>query len=301
MTTFSRLSSTKTSPRGHFGSSLVYYAPIVLERSLLLFGLSAIAVMKFDSQWAVARIKETYLAGSSISPKSEMKPRRASAKAATATTSLLGRITNIGDVVSLLGSSLSQFILSLSFEWQALFLKVNDVLPSLTGALLIVWVPQLISSRAWWDLGTLFGMPMLLSMPLSLTPSSGATGLAALTFWVRQKLLPSMTKMIHKVIWAEAWKLVWEYVFRPIPPPTCRENDGNTVADDDIDYNDERRNLEATVTDSTSESWMKDWYQAAISTSSYLWNRIESKMKKMTSSLLQKPFEQQMKLSIIGV
>ena len=286
-------------PRAKASNSLMYYVPIILERSFLLFGLAAIAVLKFDhssvSTTAGSAVKSMHMPPN---PSSDGAAVATTATKTQTTTSFLGLIRG-----NRMGNFLAKFLGSISFEWKTLWIKTNDVLPSLASALLIVWVPQLISSRAWWDLGTMLGMPVL----LSITSSAPSSSLYSLSLWIQQKLFPSMIKMIHKVIWTEVWKLTWDYVFRPLPThPENKEGENGHV---NVSYgNNDLGTFPTTVethqpSSSTSSfvSWVEHWNNRAVNASTYLWHRVHSKMSRMAQTLLQRPFEQQMKLSIIGM
>ena len=279
-------------PRAQDSNSLMYYVPIILERSFLLFGLAAIAVLKVDhaslSTAVKSAVKNMHMP---LDPNSATTPTRT-------TTGFLGLIRS-----NLKGGLLARFLGSVSFEWKTLWIKTNDVLPSLTSALLIVWVPQLISSRAWWDLGTILGMPLL----LSITSPAPSSSIYSLSVWIQQKLFPSMIKMIHKVIWTEVWKLTWDYVFRPLPThPEKEEGESSHVnaSHNNNDFGSLPTTAEIHQLSSSSSlfvSWVEDWNNRAVNAGTYLWDRIHSKMNRMAKTLLQRPFEQQMKLSIIGM
>ena len=112
-----------------------------------------------------------------------------------------------------------------------------------------------------------------------------------------------MIKMIHKVIWTEVWRLTWDYVFRPFPThPEEEEEDVDVdVSEQDNDHNDLPTTAEIHRPSTSFVSWVEDWNNRAVNAGTYLWGRIHSKMNRMTQTLLQRPFEQQMKLSIIGM
>mmetsp|Transcript_1410 Transcript_1410/g.3515 ORF Transcript_1410/g.3515 Transcript_1410/m.3515 type:complete len:349 (-) Transcript_1410:46-1092(-) len=96
------------------------------------------------------------------------------------------------------------------FDWTKLRSLPGEVLPSLTAALMIAWVPSLVLQRAWFELGFL---------ALSLTSESN------LRSYLRTEVLPAMGSTVRKLFWSEFWKRAWDYLLEPfshniLVPPT---------------------------------------------------------------------------------
>jgi len=92
-------------------------------------------------------------------------------------------------------------------EWTKIRSLSNEILPSLSSALLLAWVPSLFLQKAWWELGFL------------------ALTLASQRDYVATQVLPVMGGTLRKLLWSEFWKRAWDFLLEPFPhnvlmPPT---------------------------------------------------------------------------------
>lgn len=87
----------------------------------------------------------------------------------------------------------------------------SEILPSISSALLIAWVPSMLLQGAWWEIGFLC---------VSLTSQ------AHLRNYLTEKVLPAMGGTLRKLVWSEFWKTTWDFLLEPfthnlmIPPGT---------------------------------------------------------------------------------
>ena len=97
------------------------------------------------------------------------------------------------------------------FNWKKLYKLPTEILPSVSCALLIAWVPTLLLQGSWWELSFII---------VSFTSSQ------ELRRYTQSQIFPTMYSTIQKLIWSEFWKHIWDYLLRPfpgnifIPPPT---------------------------------------------------------------------------------
>jgi len=87
-------------------------------------------------------------------------------------------------------------------DWNKLWEIPGEVLPSLSSALLIAWVPSLALQEAWWELGF-----------LALSVASQPT----LRRYLQVEVLPSLAGTLRKLLWSEFWKQAWDYLLEPFP------------------------------------------------------------------------------------
>ena len=85
-------------------------------------------------------------------------------------------------------------------DWMKLRSLPGEILPSLTAAMMIAWVPSLVLQRAWFELGFLV---------LSLTSE------ANLRSYLWNEVLPAMGGTVRKLFWSEFWKQAWDYLLEP--------------------------------------------------------------------------------------
>lgn len=108
--------------------------------------------------------------------------------------------TNPGGVFSLASPRL---------DYTKIWKLPSEILPSLSSALLIAWVPSLVLQGAWWEIGFLC---------VSLTSQ------AHLRNYLLEKVLPAMGGTFRKLVWSEFWKKAWDFLLEPfshnilIPP-----------------------------------------------------------------------------------
>jgi len=145
-----------------------------LKRGILLMGLTAVAIID----------------------RSPPPPSVALLPSSTA-------VTAVGQK-SLVSSLSSSFIprTTLRINWDKLWSLPGEILPSLSAALMIAWVPNLIMQKAWWELGFLV---------VSLTSQSN------LRVYVLSEILPSLGGTVRKLFWSEFWKRTWDYLLEPFP------------------------------------------------------------------------------------
>lgn len=92
--------------------------------------------------------------------------------------------------------------MSLRLDWSKLWSLPGQILPSLSAALMIAWVPNLILQKAWFELGFL-----ALSM----------TSQANLRNYLVTEILPSLGGTARKLFWSEVWKQAWDFLLQPFP------------------------------------------------------------------------------------
>lgn len=257
------------------------YVPALLERGLLLVGLALLAVMKRDAT-------------------------------TTTTTAIVGEdkiISQLAATHEVIPKTMRRFLLSFRFEWETLLVRFHGTLPSLLSAILLAWVPRLLvaSQGIWgwrWELTMLVGMPTLMSLSstsswlwstalsptfrlmLQQLPVAWTQYMALLRSFVTDKLWPTMTSMTQKMLWAEFWKFLWDYVFRPLSSPE----------------------VESSPQDESSQTATSSWSfslqhvcNTIADTASYLWSRIQSKADKKSYILLRKSMEEQFQSSVLGL
>jgi len=91
---------------------------------------------------------------------------------------------------------------NLRLDWTKLYSLPGEILPTLSAALMIAWVPSLVFQKAWWELGFLV---------VSLTSQS------TLRTYMLTEVLPSLGGTIRKLFWSEFWKQAWDFLLEPFP------------------------------------------------------------------------------------
>jgi hypothetical protein len=89
---------------------------------------------------------------------------------------------------------------NLRLDWTKLYSLPGEILPTLSAALMIAWVPNLVLQKAWWELGFLV---------ISLTSQS------TLRTYMLTEVLPSLGGTIRKLFWSEFWKQAWDFLLEP--------------------------------------------------------------------------------------
>lgn len=87
-------------------------------------------------------------------------------------------------------------------DWNKFWSLPGEILPSLSAALMIAWLPNLVMQKAWWELGFLV---------LSLSSQE------SLRNYLFTEVLPSLGGTVRKLFWSEFWKQAWDYLLEPFP------------------------------------------------------------------------------------
>eukprot|EP00531_Pseudo-nitzschia_arenysensis_P006841 CAMPEP_0116150736 /NCGR_PEP_ID=MMETSP0329-20121206/19716_1 /TAXON_ID=697910 /ORGANISM="Pseudo-nitzschia arenysensis, Strain B593" /LENGTH=466 /DNA_ID=CAMNT_0003647289 /DNA_START=160 /DNA_END=1560 /DNA_ORIENTATION=+ len=91
---------------------------------------------------------------------------------------------------------------SLRFAWNKLWVLPGEILPSLSAALMIAWIPNLVLQKAYFELAFLFAS--LTSQP-------------TLRNYLVTEIFPSLGGTVRKLFWSEFWKQAWDYLLEPFP------------------------------------------------------------------------------------
>ncbi len=106
-----------------------------------------------------------------------------------------------GTAVTTARASLSWFP-SLRLDWNKFWGLPGEILPSLSAALMIAWIPNLVLQKAYFELAFLF---------VSLTSQP------TLRNYLVTEIFPSLGGTIQKLFWSEFWKQAWDYLLEPFP------------------------------------------------------------------------------------
>ncbi len=91
---------------------------------------------------------------------------------------------------------------SLRLDWNKLWGLPGEILPSLSAALMIAWIPNLFLQKAYFELA--FLVASLTSQP-------------TLRNYLLTEVLPSLGGTVRKLFWSEFWKQAWDYLLEPFP------------------------------------------------------------------------------------
>jgi len=151
----------------------------------------------------------------------------------------------------------------------------NEILPSLSSALLLAWIPTLILQNAWWEIGILvfsFGTQ------------------STLRHYLIEEILPEMSGTIRKLVWSEFWKRVWDYLLQPfpynilVPHPTRM----GSFPNDEL----------------ANQNELQNPFQKIVSyLSRFCWptKRIVSRIDKWTASSMKSLFQKKVQSSVAGL
>ena len=90
----------------------------------------------------------------------------------------------------------------LRLDWKKLWGLPGEILPSLSAALMIAWIPNLFLQKAYFELA--FLVASLTSQPI-------------LRNYLLAEVLPSLGGTVRKLFWSEFWKQAWDYLLEPFP------------------------------------------------------------------------------------
>jgi len=153
---------------------------------------------------------------------------------------------------------------NLRLDWNKLRGLPGEVLPSLSAALMIAWIPNLVFQRAWWELGFL---------ALSLTSQ------ANLRNYMVNEILPSLGGTMRKLVWGEFWKQAWDYLLEPFP-----------------------HNILVPNTKSSSEQiGVESWSQWQLEFSQFWSDRVVSRIDKWTASSVKALLQKNVQSSVNGL
>lgn len=161
-----------------------------IQRGLLLFALSSLAVLERNPSSV-----------SSILMSSSSSTATTATVAAGQGSFLFPFFSPFTTIVMKFMNNIKN-LLPHHLNWTKLYNLPNELLPSLSSALLIAWVPSLFLQGAWWELSFLI---------LSFTSSRN------LRQYLITQIIPTLSSTIQKLIWSEFWKHIWEYILRPFP------------------------------------------------------------------------------------
>jgi hypothetical protein len=170
-----------------------------LQRGFLLFALSSLAVLERNPSSSVSGILM-----SSSSSSSTTTTATATAAAAVGQSSFLFSFLPpfAATIMTKFRNNIKNLVVPHRLDWMKLYNLPTELLPSLSSALLIAWVPTLCFQGAWWELSFLM---------LSFTSSRD------LRQYLITQIIPTMSSTIQKLLWSEFWKHIWEYLLRPFP------------------------------------------------------------------------------------
>lgn len=100
------------------------------------------------------------------------------------------------------GAAYSSWLPNLRLDWNKFWSLPGEILPSLSAALMIAWIPNLVLQKAYFELAFLF---------CSLTTQS------TLRSYLLTEVVPALGGTIRKLFWSEFWKQAWDYLLEPFP------------------------------------------------------------------------------------
>lgn len=174
----------------------------------------------------------------------------------TAVIASAAAVSTTSKISSVISSSTILMVprMNLRLDWNKLWGLPGEILPSLSAALMIAWVPNLILQKAWFELGFL---------ALSLTSH------ANLRNYLVTEILPSLGGTARKLFWSEFWKQAWDFLLQPFP-----------------------HNIFVPTKPSSSQSENGVWSKWQLEASRFWSDRVVSRIDKWTASsvkaLLQK-------------
>jgi hypothetical protein len=173
------------------------------QRGLLLFALSSLAVLERNPS-SVSGILMSSSSSSSTTTTATAAATAAAAAAAVGQSSVLFSFFPpfAATIMTKLRNNIKNLVVPHRLNWMKLYHLPTELLPSLSSALLIAWVPTLCFQGAWWELSFLL---------LSFTSSPD------LRQYLITQIIPTMSSTIQKLVWSEFWKHIWEYLLRPFP------------------------------------------------------------------------------------
>jgi hypothetical protein len=153
--------------------------------------------------------------------------------------------------------------MSLRLDWSKLWNLPGQILPSLSAALMIAWVPNLIFQKAWFELGFL-----ALSM----------TSQANLRNYFITEILPSLGGTSRKLFWSEFWKQAWDFLLQPFP-----------------------HNIFVPPKPSSSQSDDGVWSKWQLEASQFWSDRVVSRIDKWTASSVKALLQKNVQASVDGL
>ncbi len=96
----------------------------------------------------------------------------------------------------------SSWLPNLRLDWNKFWGLPGEILPSLSAALMIAWIPNLILQKAYFELAFLF---------CSLTTQP------TLRSYLLTEVFPALGGTVRKLFWSEFWKQAWDYLLEPFP------------------------------------------------------------------------------------
>ena len=225
----------------------------LLQRGLFLFGLASLALLE----------------------KNNPSPMAAAARAVVADVPRFGFSKMLQTTAASTFSFLLPFFNAFKFrlDWTKIRSLSNEILPSLSSALLLAWVPSLFLQKAWWELGFL------------------ALSLTAQRDYVRTMVLPAVGGTLRKLLWSEFWKRSWDFLLEPFPhnmlvPPTLYPS--STSTPDGVDRGEEQQ----------QHAWSELLHQRF----SQFWNkRVVSRIDKYTASAMKALLQKNVQASVNGL
>ncbi|OEU09809.1 hypothetical protein FRACYDRAFT_248067 [Fragilariopsis cylindrus CCMP1102] len=167
-----------------------------LQRGLLLFALSSLAVLERNP----SSVSGSILMSSSSSSSTTTATAAAAVSQSNFSFSFLPPFA--ATIMTKFRNNIKNLVVPHRLNWMKLYTLPTELLPSLSSALLIAWVPTLCFQGAWWELSFLL---------LSFTSSH------ELRQYLITQIIPTMSSTIQKLLWSEFWKHIWEYMLRPFP------------------------------------------------------------------------------------
>ena len=165
-------------------------------------------------------------------------------------------------------SAYSSWLPNLRLDWNKFWGFPAEILPSLTAALMIAWIPNLFLQKAYFELAFLF---------VSLTTQS------TLRSYMVTEVFPAIGGTVRKLFWSEFWKQAWDYLLEPFPhnvllPPKPKATS-------------------LPPSDTENEAWSK--WQAGVS--KFWSDRVVSRIDKWTASSAKALLQKNVQASVNGL
>ena len=161
---------------------------------------------------------------------------------------------------------------TLKLNWNKLWGLPSEILPSLSAALMIAWIPNLVMQKAYFELAFLF---------CSLTTQS------TLRNYLLVEVLPSMGGTARKLFWSEFWKQAWDFLLEPFPhnimlPSKKSQSQPSSSS-----------SSSSSKTEPNSEAWSK--------VSRFWSDRVVSRIDKWTASSVKAVLQRNVQASVNGL